>query len=89
MDRGGTRIIPFYTLVPPHALLLDIAGPLEVIRYANAEQRDIHFDCRYIAASGEQQSSIGLGLSGLESLPATLPENAFLLISGQHVTLRQ
>lgn len=82
MDKGGTRTIPFYTLVPPHALLLDIAGPLEVIRYANGEQRDIHFDCRYIAATDKQQSSIGLALSGLENLPATLPENAFLLISG-------
>lgn len=82
MDEGGTRVIPFYTLVPPHALLLDIAGPLEVIRYANGEQRDIHFDCRYIAASDEQQTSIGLALARLESLPATLPENALLLISG-------
>lgn len=39
MEKGGTRIIPFYTLVPPHALLLDIAGPLEVIRYANGNRR--------------------------------------------------
>ncbi|HCV73563.1 MAG TPA: AraC family transcriptional regulator [Agrobacterium sp.] len=82
MDNGGTRTIPFYTLVPPHALLLDIAGPLEVIRYANAEQRDIHFDCRYIAEHDQQQSSIGLGLCGLEALPESLPDNAFLLISG-------
>lgn len=82
MDRGGTRIIPFYTLVPPHALLLDIAGPLQVIRYANDEQSDIFFDCRYIAARDRQQSSIGLDLCGLETLPAALPENAFLLISG-------
>ncbi|MDP9761343.1 MULTISPECIES: GlxA family transcriptional regulator [Agrobacterium] len=82
MDNGGTRTIPFYTLVPPHTLLLDIAGPLEVIRYANAEQRDIHFDCRYIAEHDQQQSSIGLGLCGLEALPESLPDNAFLLISG-------
>ncbi len=82
MDNGGTRTIPFYTLVPPHALLLDIAGPLEVIRYANAEQRDVHFDCRYIAEHDQQQSSIGLGLCGLEALPESLPDNAFLLISG-------
>ncbi|KJX89827.1 AraC family transcriptional regulator [Agrobacterium tumefaciens] len=41
MDKGGTRVIPFYTLVPPHALLLDIAGPLQVIRYANNEQNDV------------------------------------------------
>ncbi|MGG2477521.1 GlxA family transcriptional regulator, partial [Rhizobium sp. BR5] len=40
------------------------------------------FDCRYIAAQEKQQSSIGLGLCGLETLPATLPDNAFVLISG-------
>jgi len=82
MNKGDTRVVPFLTLVPPHALLLDIAGPLEVVRYANAEQQDIHFECRYIAARNEQQSSIGLQLSALETLPAALPENAFLLISG-------
>lgn len=86
MEKGGTRVVPFYTLVPPHALLLDIAGPLQAVRYANDEQSDIVFDCRYIAAQEKQQSSIGLGICGLKALPATLPDNAFLLISGS--TLR-
>lgn len=82
MDQGGTRIIPFYTVVPPHALLLDIAGPLEVIRYANEEQTDIRFECHYVAAQPAQSTSIGLGLSGLEPLPGMLPDDAFVLISG-------
>ncbi|MDS7595924.1 GlxA family transcriptional regulator [Agrobacterium tumefaciens] len=82
MDQGGTRIIPFYTVVPPHALLLDIAGPLEVIRYANEEQTDIRFECHYVAAQPTQSTSIGLGLSGLEPLPGMLPDDAFVLISG-------
>ena len=76
------RIIPVFTVVPPHALLLDIAGPLEVLRYANAEQNDIRFDYRYVAANGTQTTSIGLGLSGLEPLPETLPDNAMVIISG-------
>lgn len=82
MDHGGTHVIPFYTVVPPHALLLDIAGPLEVIRYANEAQSDIRFDCHYIAAHSVQSSSIGLGICGLEALPESLPDNAFVLISG-------
>ena len=76
------RVIPVFTVVPPHALLLDIAGPLEVLRYANAEQRDIRFDYRYVAANATQTTSIGLGLSGLEPLPETLPDNAMVIISG-------
>lgn len=77
-----SKVIPVFTVVPPHALLLDIAGPLEVLRYANAEQRDIRFDYRYVAANGTQTTSIGLGLSGLEPLPETLPDNAMVIISG-------
>jgi transcriptional regulator GlxA family with amidase domain len=76
------QIIPVYTLVPPDALLIDIAGPLEVLRYANKQQTSVRFDCHYIALQTSQTTSIGLTVSGLEPLPDRLPPNAMLIVSG-------
>lgn len=75
-------VIPVFILVPPDALLIDIAGPLEVLRYANQEQDRVRFDYRYISAKTRQHTSIGLVLDGLEPLPDMLPEHAILVISG-------
>lgn len=75
-------VIPVFILVPPDTLLIDIAGPLEVLRYANQEQDRVRFDYRYISTNTRQQTSIGLALDGLEPLPDTLPDNALLIISG-------
>ncbi len=75
-------VIPVFILVPPDTLLIDIAGPLEVLRYANQEQDRVRFDYRYISAQSRQKTSIGLMLDGLEPLPETLPDNAILMISG-------
>lgn len=75
-------MIPVFILVPPDTLLIDIAGPLEVLRYANREQERVRFDYRYISAKPRQQTSIGLVLDGLDPLPETLPEQAILVISG-------
>jgi transcriptional regulator GlxA family with amidase domain len=84
MTSGGmpTQIAPVFVVLPPQTLLLDVAGPLEVLRYANQQQNDIHFDCHYVAVSPSQTTTIGLSLAGLEPLPETLPENAMVLISG-------
>lgn len=83
-ESGGsaTRIIPVFVLLPPQTLLLDVAGPLEVLRYANQEQNILRFDCRYVAASETQTTTIGLSLSGLEPLPEILPGGAMVVISG-------
>lgn len=75
-------VIPVFILVPPDTLLIDIAGPLEVLRYANQEQDRVRFAYRYISTKTRQQTSIGLALDGLEPLPDTLPDNALLIISG-------
>ncbi len=77
-----THIIPVFVVLPPQTLLLDVAGPLEVLRYANEQQTGIHFDCRYIAAQATQTTTIGLGLCGIERLPDTLPANAIVIVSG-------
>lgn len=83
-DHGGNnlQIIPVYVVVPPHILLLDVAGPVEVLRRANAEQNAIRFDYRFVSSSPQQVSSIGLSVAGLEPLPERLPDNAYIIICG-------
>lgn len=76
------RQIPMFVLLPPDTLLLDVAGPMEVFRRANLEQQAVRFDYRYIATEPEQTTSIGLTVSGLEPLPESLPEGAWVVISG-------
>ncbi|AUX79553.1 hypothetical protein [Sinorhizobium fredii] len=64
MSRSGPaeepQVIPVFTLVPLEALLIDIAGPLEVLRYTNLEQQRLRFDRHYIASTARQATSIGL-----------------------------
>jgi transcriptional regulator GlxA family with amidase domain len=76
------RAIPVYVLLPPYTLLMDVAGPVEVLRRANIEQEDILFDYRFIAARPTQTTSIGLTLSDLLPLPNRIPEGALVVVSG-------
>lgn len=82
-DKSGQpRIIPMIVVVPPKALLLDLAGPMEVLRKANLVQQEVHFAVRYVGATPDVVSSIGLTLSGIAPLPKTLPPDAMVVISG-------
>ncbi|HEY6892990.1 MAG TPA: helix-turn-helix domain-containing protein [Rhodanobacteraceae bacterium] len=76
------RRIDVAVIVPPRALLLDIAGPLEVLRRANLEQSDVVFDVRYASASSPVASSIGLTLTGLDALPEALADGAMIVVPG-------
>ena len=69
-------------VVPPRVLLLDIAGPVEVLRKANLEQDDVRFTITYVGPSAETGSSIGLGLAGIQPLPERLPDDAMVVIPG-------
>jgi transcriptional regulator GlxA family with amidase domain len=71
-----------WVIVPPRALLLDLAGPMEVLRRANIEQDQVHFEARYFGANAQLASSIGLQLAALEPLPAALPADVLLVLSG-------
>lgn len=42
------RVVPVYVVIPPRVLLLDVAGPLEVLRKANLEQHKLRFDVCYM-----------------------------------------
>ncbi len=71
----------------PDSLALDWAGPAEALRMANqvllALGQPARFVLRFIGPDSEAVSSVGLKLSGLEPLPATLPEPAWLVLVGQ------
>ena len=82
-DRHLHRhIIPVYVVLPPYTLLMDVAGPVEVLRHANLKQEDILFDYRFIAARSNQTTSIGLTLADLAPLPDHIPDGAFVIVSG-------
>jgi transcriptional regulator GlxA family with amidase domain len=71
-----------FVVLPPQALLLDVAGPLEVLRRANMLQDRVRFDVHYVGPSASVISSIGLTIAGIEELPATLPANAMVVLVG-------
>jgi transcriptional regulator GlxA family with amidase domain len=80
--RGGR--VPVFVVLPPRTLLLDVAGPLDVLRRANMVQQRITFDVRYIGPARSVVSSIGLELAGIHPLPraGTLPADAIVVIAG-------
>ena len=79
---GAPRIIKMFVLLPPDTLLLDVAGPMEVFRRANLEQAEVRFDYCYISTECDLLTSVGLTVSGLQPLPAQLPSDAWIVISG-------
>lgn len=77
-----TQVVPVFVIVPPRVLLLDVAGPMEVLRKANSEQSEVRFDVSYIGPVPEVASSIGLTIAGMGPMPESLPDNALVVISG-------
>lgn len=76
------RGVAVFVVVPPRLLLLDLAGPLEVLRWANQVQSAVRFEVRYVGPSASLQTSIGLALARIEPLPASLPPAALVVLPG-------
>ena len=76
------RPIPVFVIIPPRLLLLDIAGPLEVLRQANRVQSSVRFDVRYIGPTSSLQTSIGITLAAIEPLPQELPPQSWVVLAG-------
>lgn len=89
-DGDEVRRIPVFVVVPPRLLLLDIAGPLEVLRQANRIQSSVRFTVSYIGPSSSLETSIGITLAGIEPLPEELPPQSWVVLAGdvEHVMLR-
>ncbi|HOE42376.1 MAG TPA: AraC family transcriptional regulator, partial [Rhodoferax sp.] len=83
---SASPIQVFFALLPD-SLALDWAGPAEALRMANlalqAQGRPARFGLRFIGPEAETTSSVGLKLAGLEPLPDTLPEPAWVVLVGQ------
>ncbi|HZR36073.1 MAG TPA: helix-turn-helix domain-containing protein [Nevskia sp.] len=79
---AAPRRVPVYTALPPRLLLLDVAGPMEVLRRANLIQDAVRFELRYIGPRAALRSSVGLRLCGIEPLPRSLPDGALLIVPG-------
>ncbi|OYQ32867.1 AraC family transcriptional regulator [Niveispirillum lacus] len=81
-ETSGQQMIPVYVVLPPRAMLLDVAGPTEVLRRAGVEQDRIAFTLTFVGPMSEMSSSVGLLLSGIAPLPDHLPPDAVILLSG-------
>jgi transcriptional regulator GlxA family with amidase domain len=82
IGKNAVRQIPVFVALPPRLLLLDIAGPLEVLRQANRVQEAVQFDVRYVGPSAELMTSIGITLAAIEPLPSRLPAEAWVVLAG-------
>lgn len=71
-----------YVVLPQQTMLLDVAGPLEVVRAAQREQTAVRFEVRYVGPAAEVSTSIGLTVAGIEPLPQRLPDGAMVMVSG-------
>lgn len=82
MTDVSPAVIPVYVVLPPRTLLLDVAGPMEVLRRAAMGPGAPGFEVAYVAARPTVASSIGLALAGLAPLPDALPDGAMVVVSG-------
>jgi transcriptional regulator GlxA family with amidase domain len=76
--------VPVLFVLLPNVLMLDLAGPAEVLRLA-AQAEDgagIDFDLQYVSPVPALQTSIGLPLAGLAPLPPSLAPGTLVVLVG-------
>lgn len=81
-DRPRTKDVDVFVVAPPRLLLLDVAGPIEVLRKANLEQDTVRFTPVYVGPAPSIGSSIGLEIAGVTPLPDRLPDGALVVVPG-------
>ena len=80
--------LPVLFVLLPNTLMLDLAGPAEVLRIASAlDAADLgagapRFALHYVGPLAEVTTSIGLPLAGIAPLPAVLPDGAIVVLVG-------
>jgi transcriptional regulator GlxA family with amidase domain len=82
VSECNPRTIDVVVLLPESVLLLDIAGPMEVLRRANVQQQALKFSVSYAGCSSRVTSSVGINLTDIAPLPARLPEGAMVIVPG-------
>jgi transcriptional regulator GlxA family with amidase domain len=76
------NVLPICVVVPPRVLLLDLAGPVEVLRKANLLQSELRFEVSFVGPRRKVGSSIGLGIDGVMPLPARIAPGTMLVVPG-------
>ncbi|MDB5959256.1 MAG: AraC family transcriptional regulator [Massilia sp.] len=83
-----TTPTPVLFVVPHHVLMLDLAGPAEVLRVASqlnaseAGQAPPRFALSYAGPAAQVCTSIGLPLQGIAPLPEALAEGTMVVLVG-------
>jgi transcriptional regulator GlxA family with amidase domain len=80
--KAESRVLDVWVVLPERVLLLDIAGPMEVLRRANAEQHTLQFNVHYAGSSARATSSIGVPLADIAPLPSAIPRDAMIIVPG-------
>lgn len=75
---------PVLFVLLPNVLMLDLAGPAEVLRLASQQGggQGAAFALQYVSPVCTLQSSIGLPLSGLAPLPLTVTADSLVVLVG-------
>lgn len=76
------QTIPVFIVLQPNALLLDVAGPAEILRRAMVEVPNLRFEVTYVGAKSKVTTSMGLTLCDIAPLPQQLPDNAMVMLCG-------
>jgi transcriptional regulator GlxA family with amidase domain len=82
MIKAESRCIDVWVVLPERVLLLDIAGPMEVLRRANVEQQALRFNVHYVGSNPCVLSSVGIPLGDIAVLPSALPDGAMIIVPG-------
>jgi transcriptional regulator GlxA family with amidase domain len=82
MKKLEGRSIDVWVVLPERVLLLDIAGPIEVLRRANVEQQALQFNVHYAGSNRRVASSIGIALADIAPFPGRLPAEAMIIVPG-------
>lgn len=69
-------MIPVFFLLLPGSLVLDWAGPAEAFRIAG------RFDLHFIGPTRSPRTSVGIAVTGVEPLPASLPAGSWVVLVG-------
>jgi transcriptional regulator GlxA family with amidase domain len=71
-----------YFVVLPETLLVDFAGPADALRMANRYQSAVRFEMTFVGPVATVATSVGLECGGLARLPASVSDDAMIVVSG-------
>lgn len=85
---AGAAPVPVLFVLLQNTLMLDVAGPAEVLRLASqldpadTGEPAARFALRYVGPAPAVRTSIGLPLAGIAPLPDVLPDGAIVVLVG-------